>query len=242
MGANAQIEVPAFTAGQVLTAAEMTQVNTGIPVFATTVTRDAAFGGAGEKVLAQGQYAYIEATSALMVYSGSAWLPAGGGLTYITQATPSAVNTVSINNCFTSTYANYLITINLTAAVGDGAITGRMRLSGTDATTNYSGQRIGGQTSTTFASTNPTGTDDFSFGNVQATTATSYSGSVNINSPAIAQATTTFANTGTNDASGTLIQIIWCTHSTATAYDGITFNYSGTSFTGTIRVYGYQNS
>jgi hypothetical protein len=76
MGVNAQTSVPAFTAGQVLTAAEMTEVNTGIPVFATTVTRDAAFGGTGEKVLAQGQYAYIEATSSLMVYSGSAWVDA----------------------------------------------------------------------------------------------------------------------------------------------------------------------
>ena len=76
MGVNAQTSVPAFTAGQVLTAAEMTEVNTGIPVFATTVTRDAAFGGAGEKDLAQGQYAYIESTSTLMVYSGSAWIDA----------------------------------------------------------------------------------------------------------------------------------------------------------------------
>jgi hypothetical protein len=76
MGANAQIAVPAFTAGQVLTATQQTQINTGIPVFATTVTRDAAFGGTGEKVLAQGQYAYIEATSSLMVYSGSAWIDA----------------------------------------------------------------------------------------------------------------------------------------------------------------------
>lgn len=73
MGANAQIEVPAFTAGQVLTAAEMTQVNTGIPVFATTTTRDAAFGGAGEKVLAEGQFAYIEATNTTQYYDGAAW-------------------------------------------------------------------------------------------------------------------------------------------------------------------------
>ncbi len=63
MGVNAQTSVPAFTAGQILTAAEMTEVNTGIPVFATTTTRDAAFGGTGEKVLAEGQFAYIEATN-----------------------------------------------------------------------------------------------------------------------------------------------------------------------------------
>ena len=73
MGANAQIEVPAFTAGQVLTAAEMTQINTGIPVFATTTTRDAAFGGAGEKVLAEGQFAYIEASNQTQFYDGTVW-------------------------------------------------------------------------------------------------------------------------------------------------------------------------
>jgi hypothetical protein len=243
MGVNAQTSVPAFTAGQVLTAAEMTEVNTGIPVFATTTTRDNSFGGSGEKVLAEGQFAYIEATNLTQYYDGSAWQNVGvAGLTYITQATPSAVNTVSINNCFTSTYANYLITINVTAAVVDGRLTGRLRLSGTDSTTNYSGQRVGGQAGAAFAGTNPTGTDDFSFGNIQAATPTSYYGAVNINNPAVAQATTAFVNTGTNDTNGTLLSLIWTTHSTATAYDGITFNYDGTSFTGTIRVYGYQNS
>jgi hypothetical protein len=73
MGANAQTSVPVFTSGQVLTAAQMTQINTGVPVFATTTTRDAAFGGSGEKTLAQGQLAYIEADGKVYVYTGSAW-------------------------------------------------------------------------------------------------------------------------------------------------------------------------
>ncbi len=73
MGANAQTSVPAFTAGQVLTAVQMTQVTTGAPVFATPTTRDAAFGGTGEKTLAQGQLAYIEADGKVYVYTGSAW-------------------------------------------------------------------------------------------------------------------------------------------------------------------------
>jgi hypothetical protein len=73
MGANAQIAVPAFVAGEVLTAAEMTQINTGIPVFATTTTRDAAFSGTGEKVLAEGQFAYLEDTNTTQYYDGSAW-------------------------------------------------------------------------------------------------------------------------------------------------------------------------
>jgi hypothetical protein len=76
--ANTQIKVPLFAAAEVLTAANMNiSAGTGIPVFATTVTRDAAFGGAGEKVLAEGQFAYIEATDELQYYDGAGWVAGG---------------------------------------------------------------------------------------------------------------------------------------------------------------------
>lgn len=93
MGANAQTSVPAFTAGQILTAQQQTEINTGIPVFANTTARDAAFGSTGEKVLAEGQFAYIEATDSFQYYTGSAfveiyplptwttWTPTWSGLT-----------------------------------------------------------------------------------------------------------------------------------------------------------------
>lgn len=77
MGLNAQTSVPTFTASQVLTAQQQNWINTGIPVFATTTTRDAAFGGSGEKTLAQGQFCYLESTGKLQVYSGSSWLNVG---------------------------------------------------------------------------------------------------------------------------------------------------------------------
>jgi len=74
MGANAQTSVPSFTAGEVLTAANMNiSARTGIPVFADTTARDAAFGGTGEKTLAEGQFAYLENTNATQYYDGSAW-------------------------------------------------------------------------------------------------------------------------------------------------------------------------
>ena len=79
MGANAVTTVPVYTAGEVLTAADLNITNSGIPVFATTVTRDAAFGGTGEKTLAEGQFAYIEATNATQYYDGAAWQAVAGG-------------------------------------------------------------------------------------------------------------------------------------------------------------------
>ena len=77
MGANAQTSVPKYTAGEVLTAANQNiSAGTGVPVFATTATRDAAFGGTGEKVLAEGQTCYIEAApNRLMIYDGTTWRP-----------------------------------------------------------------------------------------------------------------------------------------------------------------------
>jgi hypothetical protein len=98
MGANAQTEVSTFTAGQVLTAAQLNNTaRTGVPVFATTTTRDAAFGGTGEKTLAEGQLAYIEATDVVQYYDGSAWQTlapggvkaAGGGYVATGQTTTS---------------------------------------------------------------------------------------------------------------------------------------------------------
>jgi len=77
MGANAQTSVPVFTSGQVLTAQQQTEINTGIPVFATSVERDAAFGGTGEKTLAEGQFAYLEDTDTTQYYDGATWQTVG---------------------------------------------------------------------------------------------------------------------------------------------------------------------
>lgn len=41
--------------------------------FASTAARDAAFGGAGEPVLAEGMFAYTNDTNTLWFYTGSAW-------------------------------------------------------------------------------------------------------------------------------------------------------------------------
>jgi hypothetical protein len=71
-GAGAKL----FTSGSVLTA---DQVNTflmdqSIMRFTSTTTRDAAFGGAGEPVLAEGMFAYTTDTNTLWLYNGSSWV------------------------------------------------------------------------------------------------------------------------------------------------------------------------
>ena len=120
MGANAQTTVPSFTIGQVLTADQQNQsARTGVPVFATTVERDAAFGGSGEKTLAEGQLAYLEDSDIVQYYDGSGWAtlapqtPVASGLELISTTTiGSAVASVTVSGAFSATYDSYRIIIS----------------------------------------------------------------------------------------------------------------------------------
>ena len=143
MGLNAQTSVPAFTTGQVLTAAQQTDINTGIPVFADSTARDAAFGGTGEKVLAEGQYAYLESTKQTLVYDGSNWVSVGvaPGLVFLSATTiGTTVSSVTVTGAFSATYDNYLINVSGGAGTADTDLGLRL---GSTATGYYSGsQRV----------------------------------------------------------------------------------------------------
>jgi hypothetical protein len=112
---NEQTSVPLFTSGEVLTAANMNiSAGTGVPVFATTVTRDAAFGGTSEKVLAEGQLCYLSSTNVVQYYDGAAWATvgpsSGSGLNLISTTTiGTTVASVTVSSVFSSTYDNYQI-------------------------------------------------------------------------------------------------------------------------------------
>jgi hypothetical protein len=111
---NEQTSVPLFASGEVLTAANMNlSAGTGVPVFTNTTTRDAAFGGANEKVLAEGQLCYLSSTNVVQYYDGAAWATVGPS-----TATPRIAQIVQ------ATYATQMsltstsfITSNLTATI-----------------------------------------------------------------------------------------------------------------------------
>jgi hypothetical protein len=244
MGVNAQIEVPAFTAGQVLTAAEMTQVNTGIPVFATTVTRDAAFGGAGEKVLAEGQFAYIEASNATQYYDGAAWQTiSSSALVPITTATATGTATLAINNCFSATYNNYLIVSNIyDSGAAVNILYAKLTVGGVAASTNYQWQVSYMTTSAGPARDTQTaqtvglyfgycGNDQYGNQSVITLSNPFVAGATVGNLSSVGYRTTTNFQT----AQGA------CVHTTATSYDGLLIN-SANNITGTIRIYGIVNS
>jgi len=239
MGANAQTAVPAFTAGQILTAAQQTEINTGIPVFATTVTRDAAFGGAGEKTLAEGQFAYIEATNATQYYDGAAWQPVGAsGLTLISTTTiGTTVSSVTVSNAFSSTYDSYKI---LVSGGSSSAFSVLMLKFGSTVTGYYAGYLA-----TTYSTAAQVGLSDNNAAQF------TYPGGCNANgltmtcdviNPNLAKNTTIFGGYGALDTASSSRLYAGFLNDT-TQYTAFTISpNSGTLTGGTIKVYGYANS
>ena len=241
MGANAQTSVPVFTAGQVLTAQQQTEINTGIPVFATTTTRDAAFGGTGEKTLAEGQFAYIEATNTTQYYDGSTWQTlVTGGLTYITGATFTTASTVIADGCFTSTYRNYVIYIDADLATGIQEMRFYFRTSGTDNTnaTYFNGLQMGNASSAAVIAYNGSQTSGHAgyFADIKSgATMTIYAPQVAIET---AYTTNFYANSAAQAYFGTQGGMF----NNTTQFDGIKFYPSASTITGQYRIYGLANS
>ena len=237
MGINAQTSVPKFTAGDTLTAANTNLLSNGIPVFGGTALRDAAFGGSNEKVLAEGQYAYLEDTNTTQFYDGAAWQPVGvaPGLVLVkTQTIGSSVGTVTVSDCFSATYEAYKIVIS--GGVGSDANNSfSMKLGGSN--TGYYYNMLYTQYNNTLqADSGSNATAWYNFGSIDTT---ALSMVVELNNPFLAKNTTfstAVTRTGVAGASQGL-------HTVATSYTG--FNLTpdiGTLTGGTIRVYGYALS
>ena len=238
MGANAVTTVPVYTAGEVLTAADMNITNSGIPVFATTTTRDAAFGGTGEKTLAEGQFAYIEATDQTQYYSGSSWQPVGGGLVVVQPETAlSAAATVTLDGCFTSSYTNYRLHINATGAATTNTLL-QLRTGGVTAATNYNRQYLDASAASV-SSARATGQTSFDLGLIEADFRGSFI--VDIFQPQQAQYTNFYVQTIYSSGTSTtnvVLNFVQGIHSAATAYDGFILTF-GTNATGSYTLYGY---
>ena len=133
--ANEQTSVPLFVADTILTAAQQNiSAGTGVPVFATTVTRDAAFGGAN-KALAEGQLCYLSSTNVVQYYDGAAWASvgqAGGKVLQVVQATTltqvsgtstsyiTSGNTATITPSLASSKVLVMSSVSFNANVTDG--------------------------------------------------------------------------------------------------------------------------
>lgn len=132
-----------FTTGDILTAANANGylASQTVMVFANAAARTSAIASPQE-----GMMSYLKDTDAVEKYNGSSWVSVASastlGLTLITTQSFSAAGTVSVNDCFSTTYDHYKIILSLNASAGI-ALNSRFRVSGADNTTsNYRTQRL----------------------------------------------------------------------------------------------------
>ena len=239
MGANAVTTVPVYTAGEVLTAADLNITNSGIPVFADSTARDNSFGGTGEKVLAEGQFAFLEDSNSTQFYDGAVWQSVGvaPGLVLVkSQTIGTTVASVEVTDAFSATYENYLITVNGGVASGDTDFA--LQLGAT--TANYYGaaSRANWAGSASVAADSNTS----SFRAIGRGSANALSFSATVQSPNLAKVTVV-SGAWTQATTGGLGGNYNGFLNNTTTYTAFTLvPLSGTITGGIIRVYGYANS
>lgn len=171
--------------------------------------------------------------------TGMKWAAAGGGsaLTLISSTTiGSAVSSVTVTGAFSSTYDNYLITIN----GGVASVSNNLSLQLGSTTTGYFGFGFYGNAgSSTLSGDNYNNTSSFPFAALGDTS--NLSGQIYLQNPNLAKPTMIYtlgSRTGTAGMSN-----LYGSNTSTAQHTAFTLTASsGTITGGTIKVYGYANS
>lgn len=190
----------------------------------------------------QGQVIYQTDTNTTLVWNGSAWvlLSTGTanppGLELVNTTTVSAQSTITVDNCFTSSYAHYLINYSLTTSLTGQYTAIQLRSGGTQKQQNY--DRAGFYTTAGGASgVDGYGTAQTSFFLSGQSTGGIF-GQLTVYNPQVS------GRTGfTNMSSYPGAYMSNGAQTDTYSADGFQIFASGNSatYTGTIRVYGYRN-
>ena len=169
---------------------------------------------------------------------------ANAGLVYVTSTTFTTSSQVNVDNCFTSTYDNYLILIKNHGSVAGGFTRWRLRVGGANAAgSDY--YRYG--YTTTSASAGLTayngGAETSWLPNSEygTTAAESCMTEVSVYNPALAANRTTMT-IEVNNSSGASRYSLTGMHAQAVAYDGFSIIPNSGTITGSLTVYGYRKA
>ena len=216
-----------FSAGDTLTI-----LNTSTSGTCTITAGTATVATAGSLALGLNQSGTLYFTSAgVSVFQADGVTAAAGGLVFIASGTVTAGSALSFDNCFSATYANYLIKLTHTAG---NNLTMRLRASAADITAanydmntpNYQTGAAGGSSSNSATSWTVANGAGYS------------APTISLGNPFAA------TNTAISDdfmrADSSIWQYMGGRYNASTSADG--FSILGTTITVTARVYGYTNS
>jgi len=169
--------------------------------------------------------------------------PAGGaGLTLIIKSPFTTVSSHSVDDCFTSTYANYKVLIKWSAQSADDVdVTLRLRASGSDTSTNYNCQRLFAYETTVATDTDPSGNDDWIAGVADKDFAAVTFLEMEIASPQVAT-TTSMVLRQYGYTTQQFLHFVGGRQNSSTQFDGIKVLANTGTMSGTVWVYGYKEA
>jgi hypothetical protein len=176
--------------------------------------------------------------TSISVGSGSGSVDTNGNITV------SSSSSLTVAGCFTSNFNSYLITSNITSTSGSGFWYMRTKSAGSDigswTTNGFSMSMSAGTQSNANLGTNNQG---IGYAPVAASGNPAQGGFlIDVLNPALANYTAiSFRGAVYHNDSGLNTYIGNALNWSATSCDGFSLTYSGTNFTGSFRIYGYNN-
>lgn len=167
---------------------------------------------------------------------------AKNGLKFITEASFSAVSSVSIDNCFSATYTHYLVVRNFLGTSVNNEVDVRLRVGGVDASAaNYRRQII--NVSSTTVSAGRATTETYMLRALGYVEATSIGfGELWISNPFEAVRTTAWSDYSYDVDGSIVLEAGVYEYDATTSYDGFTVIPGAGTITGTISVFGLVKS
>jgi hypothetical protein len=163
---------------------------------------------------------------------------ANSGLVYITSTSVTSGSSVSINNCFTSTYDNYRVVVSNLKTTSSVSLSLRLRASSSDNNTNYQYGHAYILFSTASWNVLAATAANAWVAPGNTNTAPGANGTIDIFQPAIA------TQTGMSGSYQSFDAAIWSngSHTATSAFDGFSLVSAGTFTAGTVTVYGYRKA
>lgn len=234
------VKINGTTSGSVTLAAPDTgsDVTLTLPTtaLATQAYADSAADDAEAAAIAGGGLVLISPTS--IANSGGSASSSNGTTTF------SGVSSVSLNGVFTSTYRNYKIITNVTAASATTNISMRLRVSGTDVSSaSYYRALWYREIAGSFGSADTNGGNTWVILDVNSSYPYYSLSNIDIFGPQVAQPTTATFISSQTSASPTILGVsgIYLNNGSDSA-DGVTLTIASGNFSGIVRVYGYKGA
>jgi len=178
-------------------------------------------------------------TSEILTSSDTNTYLANSGLVYVTNATATSGTSLSVNNCFTSTYSAYRIIVSRATLGGTTGLSLRMRASGTDQATLYYSIRSGFDYTTGVVSVSNI-SNGANFELPLITDTTSAACVIDVYNPQLALKTQISAQGSDSRTGGLGALTAGGMLNNTTAYDGFTIFSAQTITSLNLTVYGYR--